>query len=66
MPTDDPKDAAISIRKSEMMILGDETAKRERNSETMMRGLVSNFSLRLVMNVGRSPQATGNIKEFSP
>lgn len=49
-PTDDPKDVAISMRKSEMIILGDETAKRERNSETMMRGLVSNvFSLRLVM-----------------
>jgi hypothetical protein len=38
------------MRKSPMMILGDETAKRERNSETMMRGLVSNFfSLRLVI-----------------
>ena len=57
-PTDEPKDAAISIKNNPMMILGDEAAKRERNSE-MMRGLVFNFfSLRLTIYLRPNPQAT--------
>ena len=55
-PTEDPKEAAISIKNNPMIILGDETVNCERNSEISMRRPFLGFSsLTLAKNIGPDP-----------